>query len=176
MSDEKTSQELTWQEKKARAEQIVKDNPQMYPQVVYVSNKEFDCAPMPFWGKIDRNVHPFVLAAPDDSMDDPVYDWTPQDGSAPHWVEAGPETQAKKLAKVEKTVETLTATADSLSKAQNQVVKQSQILQQQVIAGQKAAMAGQKTQVQMLQMLQEIAAKVGVTPADDSKTNDKKNE
>lgn len=175
MADQKTGQELTWQEKKARAEQIVKDNP-LYHMVVYVSDKVWDCEPIPFWGKIDHSVHPFVLEAPDDSFTDPVYDWAPQDGSAPHWVEAGPETQAKKLAKVEKTVETLTTTADSLSKTQNQVVKQSQILQQQVIAGQKATMAGQKTQVQMLQMLQDIAAKVGVTPADDSKTDDKKNE
>lgn len=179
MADEKTTQP-SWAEETKEAQKIVDDSKGFYKTVVYVSNDDYNCRPVPFWDELKAPKWPWVpIDMAPEGLNNPVFDWTAEH---PHWVEVSQESQAKQLSAVQKQVNMLTTTADSLAKAQTQVVKQSQILQQQTIAGQKASMAMQKTQVQMLQMLQHIATQVGAKltddkgAADDSKADDNKEE
>lgn len=179
MADEKKAQP-SWVEETKEAQKIVDDSKGFYKKVVYVSDTEYTCHPIPFWDELDAPKWPYIpIEMAPEGLDNPTFDWK---SDHPHWVEVSQESQAKQLSAVQKQVKTLATTADSLAKAQTQVVKQSQILQQQTIAGQKASIAMQKTQVQMLQMLQHIATQVGAKltddkgAADDSKADDNKEE
>lgn len=171
---ETNSSQATWEEKEASQKAELKVNP-IYKQLVYISTPDHPCEPTPITFELKENSVPFVVDRPT-GFKNPKFIWVPDDGSKAHWIEADTDKQGERLASVEQAVNTLGTAAKQLQEVQQASAVQSGVLQKQLAAGQQAMMATQKTTLQMATLLQQVAAKVGVTPVADSKSTDDKTE
>lgn len=87
----------------------LKDNP-LYKQIVYISNDQFDCVPVPF-PELDYTVRPFVKEEPV-GIKHPKYNW-----ETFKWEEVGAEDTYQKMVKLQEKIDMLNEQAKKSAEA-----------------------------------------------------------
>lgn len=137
-----------WQDDLKEQEKLV-DETGYFKQIVYVSNDQFDCLPIPIPAKLNADfAFPFVAEEPTD-MNNPKYDWTKH-----MWVDQDATSNSVRLANAEKAIQTAQEQAASATN-ENKDLKNSL----DDIA--KSQTEQSKQMAQMLQLLAPAVAKDG---------------
>ena len=139
-----------WQDDLKQQEKLV-DETGYFKQIVYVSNDQFDCLPIPIPAKLNADfAFPFVAEEPT-GMNNPKYDWTKH-----MWVDQDAANTSVRLTNAEKAIQTAQEQAKTIS-TENQTLKDSL----------SNIEKGQKDQTQTLAQVVQMMA-----PLLTSKTND----
>lgn len=137
-----------WQDDLKQQEKLV-DETGYFKQIVYVSNDQFDCLPIPFPAKIDADfAYPFVAEEPT-GMNNPKYDWNKH-----VWVDQDAASTSVRLTNAEKAIQTAQEQAASATN-ENKDLKNSL----DDIAKNQSEQS--KQMAQMLQLLAPAVAKTG---------------
>lgn len=89
-----------WQDDLKKQEKLV-DETGYFKQIVYVSNDQFDCLPIPIPAKLNADfAFPFVAEEPT-GMNNPKYDWTKH-----VWVDQDAASTSVRLTNAEKAIQT----------------------------------------------------------------------
>ncbi|WP_270262750.1 hypothetical protein [Lactobacillus panisapium] len=137
-----------WQDDLKQQEKLV-DETGYFKQIVYVSNDQFDCLPIPIPAKLNADfVFPFVAEEPT-GMNNPKYDWTKH-----VWVDQDAASASVRLTNAEKAIQTAQEQAASATN-ENKDLKNSldDIAKNQTEQSKQMA--------QMLQLLAPAVAKTG---------------
>ena len=137
-----------WQDDLKQQEKLV-DETGFFKQIVYVSNDQFDCLPIPIPAKLNADfAFPFVAEEPK-GMNNPKYDWTKH-----VWVDQDAASTSVRLTNAEKAIQTAQEQAASATN-ENKDLKNSL----DDIA--KSQTEQSKQMAQMLQLLAPAVAKDG---------------
>ena len=137
-----------WQDDLKEQEKLV-DETGYFKQIVYVSNDQFDCLPIPIPAKLNADfAFPFVAEEPK-GMNNPKYDWTKH-----VWVDQDAASTSVRLTNAEKAIQTAQEQAASATN-ENKDLKNSL----DDIA--KSQTEQSKQMAQMLQLLAPAVAKTG---------------
>lgn len=137
-----------WQDDLKEQEKLV-DETGYFKQIVYVSNDQFDCLPIPIPAKLNADfAFPFVAEEPT-GMNNPKYDWTKH-----MWVDQDAASTSMRLANAEKAIQSAQEQATSATN-ENKDLKNSL----DDIA--KSQTEQSKQMAQMLQLLAPAVAKDG---------------
>lgn len=137
-----------WQDDLKEQEKLV-DETGYFKQIVYVSNDQFDCLPIPIPAKLNAEfAFPFVAEEPT-GMNNPKYDWTKH-----VWVDQDAASTSVRLTNAEKAIQTAQEQAASATN-ENKDLKNSL----DDIA--KSQTEQSKQMAQMLQLLAPTVAKNG---------------
>ncbi len=137
-----------WQDDLKEQEKLV-DETGFFKQIVYVSNDQFDCLPIPFPAKLNADfAFPFVAEEPK-GMNNPKYDWTKH-----VWVDQDAASTSVRLTNAEKAIQTAQEQAASATN-ENKDLKNSL----DDIAKNQSEQS--KQMAQMLQLLAPAVAKTG---------------
>ena len=137
-----------WQDDLKEQEKLV-DETGFFKQIVYVSNDQFDCLPIPIPAKLNADfAFPFVAEEPT-GMNNPKYDWTKH-----VWVDQDAANTSFRLTNAEKAIQTAQEQAASATN-ENKDLKNSL----DDIA--KSQTEQSKQMAQMLQLLAPAVAKDG---------------
>lgn len=137
-----------WQDDLKEQEKLV-DETGYFKQIVYVSNDQFDCLPIPIPAKLNAEfAFPFVAEEPT-GMNNPKYDWTKH-----VWVDQDATSTSVRLTNAEKAIESAQEQAASATN-ENKDLKNSL----DDIA--KSQTEQSKQMAQMLQLLAPVVAKNG---------------
>ena len=137
-----------WQDDLKQQEKLV-DETGYFKQIVYVSNDQFDCLPIPIPAKLNADfAFPFVAEEPK-GMNNPKYDWTKH-----VWVDQDAASTSVRLTNAEKAIQTAQEQAASATN-ENKDLKNSldDIAKNQTEQSKQMA--------QMLQLLAPAVAKDG---------------
>lgn len=137
-----------WQDDLKEQEKLV-DETGYFKQIVYVSNDQFDCLPIPIPAKLNADfAFPFVAEEPT-GMNNPKYDWTKH-----VWVDQDAASTSVRLTNAEKAIQTAQEQAASATN-ENKDLKNSldDIAKNQTEQSKQMA--------QMLQLLAPAVAKTG---------------
>ncbi len=137
-----------WQDDLKEQEKLV-DETGFFKQIVYVSNDQFDCLPIPIPAKLNADfAFPFVAEEPT-GMNNPKYDWTKH-----VWVDQDAASTSVRLTNAEKAIQTAQEQAASATN-ENKDLKNSldDIAKNQTEQSKQMA--------QMLQLLAPAVAKTG---------------
>ena len=137
-----------WQDDLKEQEKLV-DETGFFKQIVYVSNDQFDCLPIPIPAKLNADfAFPFVAEEPK-GMNNPKYDWTKH-----VWVDQDAANTSVRLTNAEKAIQTAQEQAASATN-ENKDLKNSldDIAKNQTEQSKQMA--------QMLQLLAPAVAKTG---------------
>lgn len=137
-----------WQDDLKEQEKLV-DETGFFKQIVYVSNDQFDCLPIPIPAKLNADfAFPFVAEEPK-GMNNPKYDWTKH-----VWVDQDAASTSVRLTNAEKAIQTAQEQAASATN-ENKDLKNSldDIAKNQTEQSKQMA--------QMLQLLAPAVAKDG---------------
>ena len=137
-----------WQDDLKEQEKLV-DETGYFKQIVYVSNDQFDCLPIPIPAKLNADfAFPFVAEEPK-GMNNPKYDWTKH-----VWVDQDAASTSVRLTNAEKAIQTAQEQATSATN-ENKDLKNSldDIAKNQTEQSKQMA--------QMLQLLAPAVAKDG---------------
>lgn len=137
-----------WQDDLKEQEKLV-DETGYFKQIVYVSNDQFDCLPIPIPAKLNADfAFPFVAEEPT-GMNNPKYDWTKH-----VWVDQDAASTSVRLTNAEKAIQTAQEQAASATN-ENMDLKNSldDIAKNQTEQSKQMA--------QMLQLLAPAVAKTG---------------
>lgn len=137
-----------WQDDLKEQEKLV-DETGYFKQIVYVSNDQFNCLPIPIPAKLNADfAFPFVAEEPT-GMNNPKYDWTKH-----MWVDQDAASTSMRLTNAEKAIQTAQEQAASATN-ENKDLKNSL----DDIA--KSQTEQSKQMAQMLQLLAPAVAKDG---------------
>ena len=137
-----------WQNDLKEQEKLV-DETGYFKQIVYVSNDQFDCLPIPIPAKLNADfAFPFVAEEPK-GMNNPKYDWTKH-----VWVDQDAASTSVRLTNAEKAIQTAQEQAASATN-ENKDLKNSL----DDIAKNQSEQS--KQMAQMLQLLAPAVAKTG---------------
>lgn len=137
-----------WQDDLKEQEKLV-DETGFFKQIVYVSNDQFDCLPIPIPAKLNADfAFPFIAEEPT-GMNNPKYDWTKH-----MWVDQDATSNSVRLTNAEKAIQTAQEQAASATN-ENKDLKNSL----DDIA--KSQTEQSKQMAQMLQLLAPAVAKDG---------------
>ena len=137
-----------WQDDLKEQEKLV-DETGYFKQIVYVSNDQFDCLPIPIPAKLNADfAFPFIAEEPT-GMNNPKYDWTKH-----VWVDQDAASASVRLTNAEKAIQTAQEQAASATN-ENKDLKNSL----DDIA--KSQTEQSKQMAQMLQLLAPAVAKDG---------------
>lgn len=137
-----------WQDDLKQQEKLV-DETGYFKQIVYVSNDQFDCLPIPIPAKLNADfAFPFVAEEPK-GMNNPKYDWTKH-----VWVDQDAASTSIRLTNAEKAIQTAQEQAASVTN-ENKDLKNSL----DDIAKNQSEQS--KQMAQMLQLLAPAVAKTG---------------
>lgn len=137
-----------WQDDLKEQEKLV-DETGYFKQIVYVSNDQFDCLPIPIPAKLNADfAFPFVAEEPT-GMNNPKYDWTKH-----MWVDQDATSNSVRLTNAEKAIQTAQEQAASATN-ENKDLKNSL----DDIAKNQSEQS--KQMAQMLQLLAPAVAKTG---------------
>lgn len=137
-----------WQDDLKQQEKLV-DETGYFKQIVYVSNDQFDCLPIPIPAKLNADfAFPFVAEEPK-GMNNPKYDWTKH-----MWVDQDAASTSMRLTNAEKAIQSAQEQAASATN-ENKDLKNSldDIAKNQTEQSKQMA--------QMLQLLAPAVAKDG---------------
>ena len=137
-----------WQDKLKEQEKLV-DETGFFKQIVYVSNDQFDCLPIPFPVKLNAEyAFPFITEAPT-GMNQPKYDWPKH-----RWVDQDAASTSVRLTNAEKAIQSAQKQAATTA-SENKDLKDSldNIAKNQTEQSKQMA--------EMLQLLAPVVAKTG---------------
>ncbi len=137
-----------WQDDLKEQEKLV-DETGFFKQIVYVSNDQFDCLPIPIPAKLNADfAFPFVAEEPT-GMNNPKYDWTKH-----MWVDQDATSNSVRLTNAEKAIQSAQEQATSATN-ENKDLKNS------LDNISKSQTEQSKQMAQMLQLLAPAVAKDG---------------
>lgn len=137
-----------WQDDLKEQEKLV-DETGFFKQIVYVSNDQFDCLPIPIPAKLNADfAFPFVAEEPT-GMNNPKYDWTKH-----VWVDQDATSNSVRLTNAEKAIQTAQEQAAS-------VTNENKDLKNSLDDIAKSQTEQSKQMAQMLQLLAPAVAKDG---------------
>ncbi|MCX8737267.1 hypothetical protein [Lactobacillus sp. B4026] len=137
-----------WQDDSKEQEKLV-DETGYFKQIVYVSNDQFDCLPIPIPAKLNADfAFPFVAEEPK-GMNNPKYDWTKH-----VWVDQDAVSTSVRLTNAEKAIQSAQEQATS-------VTNENKDLKNSLDDIAKSQTEQSKQMAQMLQLLAPAVAKDG---------------
>ncbi|QNQ83747.1 hypothetical protein FP435_04465 [Lactobacillus sp. PV037] len=144
-------QENDWEEREKEAKAYIKNDP-LYKQVVYISNDDDDCFPIPYH-ELDNDLYPYVVERPT-GINHPKYNWTTR-----QWEENSAQGQATKLnvltnelKEAQQEIATLKENNSNIAKENTQLTTQLDNLKEALSSNTEQSAKQAATLIQMLSM------------------------
>lgn len=151
MADE--NEQMTWQEKADALKVLLKPNG-MYVQIVYQSDDDHDCEPIPIPYELDHDKYPMVVEAPT-GMNHPKFEW----GVDHHgWHEAEAQAQGERIKTLEDTTKNLSTNVKQLQQDNTKTVQANEASTKQITNMAKLVVQSNANQAQMMSTINKMNA------------------